>query len=60
MSHLPPQHPPCSVYGPGNEEGPILALTTGFVAPPFRLMHCDTLQVFTSRCEQAQALWVPG
>jgi hypothetical protein len=27
--------------------GKILALTTGFVAPPFGLMHCDTLQVFT-------------
>eukprot|EP00983_Pelagomonas_calceolata_P057039 1144903-Pelagomonas_calceolata.AAC.1 len=33
--------PPCFV---GNEEGRILALTTGFVAPLFGLMHCDTLQ----------------
>ncbi|KAF5828350.1 hypothetical protein DUNSADRAFT_17749 [Dunaliella salina] len=31
----------------GDEKGRILALTTGFVAPLFGLMHCDTLQVFT-------------
>ena len=23
-------------------------MTTGFVVPPMRLMHCDTLQVFTA------------
>lgn len=30
-----------------DEDGPIVGLTTGFVAPAFGLMHCDTLQVFT-------------
>lgn len=29
----------------GDKNGKLLALTTGFVAPPFGLMHCDTLQV---------------
>jgi hypothetical protein len=31
----------------GDENGPILGATDGFVAPAFGLMHCDTLQVFT-------------
>jgi hypothetical protein len=30
------------------EAGRILAVTTGFVAPPLGIMHCDTLQVFTA------------
>lgn len=29
--------------GPGR----VLAVTSGFLVPPLRLMHCDTLQVFT-------------
>ncbi len=31
------------VGGPGR----VLAVTSGFLVPPLRLMHCDTLQVFT-------------
>ncbi len=31
----------------GSQEGKVLGITTGFVAPVFGLMHCDTLQVFT-------------
>ena len=31
----------------GNEDGKILGITNGFVAPLLGLMHCDTLQVFT-------------
>lgn len=31
------------VGGPGR----VLAVTSGFVVPPLRLMHCDMLQVFT-------------
>ena len=30
-------------------EGKVLAVTSGFVAPPLRLMHCDMLQVLTKR-----------
>lgn len=29
------------------DETKIFAVTNGFVAPPFKLVHCDTLQVFT-------------
>ncbi|KAI8470206.1 MAG: hypothetical protein J3K34DRAFT_510837, partial [Monoraphidium minutum] len=32
---------------PGGEEGRVLGVTTGFVAPPFGLVHCDTMQIFT-------------
>lgn len=32
----------------GNESGPILGVTNGFLLPPpLGLMHCDTLQIFT-------------
>lgn len=32
----------------GDEEGGrVLGVTTGFVAPLFGIMHCDTLQIFT-------------
>jgi hypothetical protein len=31
----------------GGEDGRILGVTAGFVAPPFGLVHCDTLQIFT-------------
>uniref|UniRef100_A0A7S3QNX9 Uncharacterized protein n=2 Tax=Dunaliella tertiolecta TaxID=3047 RepID=A0A7S3QNX9_DUNTE len=44
----------------GNEEGRILALTTGFVAPLFGLMHCDTLQVFTRGMKGSEGERVRG
>lgn len=31
----------------GNENGKIWAVTSGFVVPPLKFMHCDTLQIFT-------------
>ncbi|EFJ41884.1 hypothetical protein VOLCADRAFT_98120 [Volvox carteri f. nagariensis] len=31
----------------GGEDGRILGVTNGFVAPWFGIMHCDTLQIFT-------------
>ena len=31
----------------GGEGGPILAVTNGFTIPLLRIMHCDTLQIFT-------------
>ncbi|GIL57939.1 hypothetical protein Vafri_13126 [Volvox africanus] len=31
----------------GSEEGQVLGVTSGFVAPWFGIMHCDTLQIFT-------------
>ena len=32
-----------------DERGPVLAVTEGWVLPPpLRLMHCDTLQIFTA------------
>lgn len=30
-----------------NEEGPILAVSSGFTVPAMGLMHCDSLQIFT-------------
>lgn len=34
----------------GDATGTILATTSGFVLPFLKLMHCDTMQVFTPRC----------
>lgn len=31
----------------GDEKGRLLGVTNGFVAPAFKLAHCDTLQIFT-------------
>jgi len=39
----------------GDASGAILGLTTGFVAPLFGLMHCDTLQIFNSRMQRGSA-----
>ena len=36
-----------AVLAAGGEEGRVLGVTNGFVAPWFGLMHCDTLQIFT-------------
>ena len=38
----------------------LLAETTGFVAPLFGLMHCDTLQVFTKGCDGEDWSVTPG
>lgn len=44
----------------GNEKGRLLALTTGFVAPVFGLMHCDTLQVFTKGLKGGEGQRIRG
>jgi hypothetical protein len=41
-------------------DGPILAVTTGFVAPLVGLMHCDTLQIFTQGKKGEQGMRVRG
>lgn len=33
----------------GGSPGNLLATTNGFVVPPLKLMHCDTMRIFTSR-----------
>ncbi|GAB4820251.1 hypothetical protein N2152v2_007297 [Parachlorella kessleri] len=35
------------MYLAGDEEGRVLGVTSGFLVPFLRLMHCDTLQIFT-------------
>lgn len=33
-----------------DEEGPILAVSSGFTVPAMGLMHCDSLEIFTRGC----------
>eukprot|EP00775_Hariotina_reticulata_P011133 gene11133-11286_t len=42
----------------GGEGGKILGVTSGFVAPLFGLMHCDTLQIFTKGLKGSEGLRV--
>ncbi|KAG1674713.1 hypothetical protein FOA52_013548 [Chlamydomonas sp. UWO 241] len=45
----------------GGGDGKLLAVTNGFVVPPpFGLMHCDTLQVFTKGLKGEQGQRVRG
>jgi uncharacterized membrane protein YgcG len=41
-------------------EGKLLGVTAGFLAPPFKLAHCDTLQVFTRGLRGAEGARVRG
>ncbi|DBB07900.1 hypothetical protein WJX82_003406 [Trebouxia sp. C0006] len=44
----------------GDAAGPILAKTNGFVLPLLKLMHCDTMQVFTPRLAEADRERIRG
>ncbi|KAG2496074.1 hypothetical protein HYH03_005993 [Edaphochlamys debaryana] len=44
----------------GGPEGKVVGVTTGFVAPPFGLMHCDTLQIFTKGIKGEEGQRVRG
>ncbi|KAL0028447.1 hypothetical protein WJX77_007127 [Trebouxia sp. C0004] len=44
----------------GDAAGPILATTNGFVLPLLKLMHCDTMQVFTPRLAEADRERIRG
>lgn len=44
----------------GNSTGAVLATTSGFVLPTFKLMHCDTMQVFTPRLAEADRERIRG
>ena len=38
----------------GGATGTLLATTNGFVVPALKLMHCDTMRIFTSRYALAE------
>lgn len=44
-----------AVLHTGGSEGRVLGVLSGFVAPPFGILHIDTLQVFTRGCVGAVA-----
>lgn len=44
----------------GDEDGKILAVTSGFIMPPLSLMHCDTLQIFTRGLKGSEGERVRG
>ena len=36
-----------SCFGTEDRHGSLLGTTNGFILPPLKLMHCDTMQIFT-------------
>lgn len=43
-----------------DEDGPIMAVSSGFTVPAMGLMHCDSLEIFTRGCDHLPLRSVPA